>query len=312
MPSTLVLIKPDAVSKKHTEAIMNRFIQSGLVIKRQRCLQPSIGRAMEHYLEHVDKPFYPGLCRFLCSGPVVALELQGDEQVVATVRKMLGAVGQPGTLRGDFGTSTQENAVHASDSNKSAESEIALWFPSPCSGIEELITLFEKYGTQDYIGEQVSQLSHAVQTARLARAHSPQNVPLIAAALLHDIGQLVGMRDEMSKTEWGVLGHEQIGANYLCHLGFPNSVCQLVRNHVLAKRYLATVEPDYPLSAASRATLIEQKGLLSPEEIATFQRDPVFADSVMLRRWDDQAKEPLQLGLKDTMEFWDLLFGFDW
>ncbi|HEV2088743.1 MAG TPA: nucleoside-diphosphate kinase [Cryptosporangiaceae bacterium] len=129
---TLVLIKPDAVRRGLVGEILGRYERRGLVIEVMdlRVVDPAL--ADEHYAEHVDKDWYPGLRTFITSGPLVALVLAGD-QAVEVVRGMNGATdgraASPGTIRGDLSLSNQQNLVHASDSAESAAREIKIWFP---------------------------------------------------------------------------------------------------------------------------------------------------------------------------------------
>ncbi|NDL58938.1 nucleoside-diphosphate kinase [Phytoactinopolyspora mesophila] len=129
---TLVLIKPDAVSRGLVGEILSRYERKNLTIvaMEQRTIDSALADA--HYAEHVEKPFYPGLRDFITSAPLVALVLEGD-QAIDVVRKMNGAtdsrVADPGTIRGDLSISKSENLVHASDSTESAKRELALWFP---------------------------------------------------------------------------------------------------------------------------------------------------------------------------------------
>jgi nucleoside-diphosphate kinase len=155
MVSTLVIIKPDAVHR-HIE-ILERF-RDKFQIVRQKTFWPSLALVMTHYAEHKGKDFFEPLCQFMTSGLVTVLELQSEaKDIVLQVRTMLGKVGEKGTLRGDFGTSTQHNAVHASDSDESAQREIQLWFPefhklaSDCE-FGRLETLYQKdNGTFVYV-----------------------------------------------------------------------------------------------------------------------------------------------------------------
>jgi nucleoside-diphosphate kinase len=132
MERTLVLLKPDAVRRGLVGQVLSRFEAKGLTIValEQRTITGEAADA--HYVEHVDKDFYPPLREFATSGPLVALVLEGDE-AVTVVRTLTGATdgrkAQPGTIRGDFSLSNRENIVHASDSTESAEREIALWYP---------------------------------------------------------------------------------------------------------------------------------------------------------------------------------------
>ena len=154
----------------------------------------------------------------------------------------------------------------------------------------EVFELFEKYGSADYIGEPVSQMSHMIQTAMLAEAGG-ESQEIVLAALFHDIGHLVCLSQELGKMgDYGGRGHENIGAEFLVRHGFSNVVCDLVGNHVQAKRYRVWKDPGYQLSEASRRTLIYQGGPMTDEEAAQFEQRPDFEVSLRLRDWDDQAK----------------------
>ncbi len=130
---TLVLIKPDAVSRGLTGRILTRYEEKGLriVALEQRVIDRDL--AARHYAEHVGRPYYPGLEDFIVSGPLVSLVLEG-ERAIAAVRSLNGATdgveAVPGSIRGDFGTSKSVNLVHASDSPESAQREIGIWFPA--------------------------------------------------------------------------------------------------------------------------------------------------------------------------------------
>lgn len=129
---TLVLLKPDAVRRGLVGRIVARFEAKGLQILALEQRQIDGELADQHYAEHVDRDFYPTLRQFITSGPLVALVLAGDE-AIAVVRQMMGATdgreAQPGTIRGDWSLSNQQNLVHGSDSPAAAQREIALWFP---------------------------------------------------------------------------------------------------------------------------------------------------------------------------------------
>jgi nucleoside-diphosphate kinase len=131
MERTLVLLKPDAVARQLTGTILNRFEQKGLKITAMKMMTVTPELARRHYAEHVSKPFYPGLEAYITGGPIIAAVLEG-EQAVAVVRRLVGptngAEAPPGTIRGDFSLSTQQNLVHASDSPASAERETAIFF----------------------------------------------------------------------------------------------------------------------------------------------------------------------------------------
>ena len=129
---SFVLIKPDAVRRGLVGAVLSRLETKGLTIVALQLRQVTEELADAHYAEHVERPFYPPLRRFITSGPSVALIVEGDE-AIDVVRTLNGATdgrkAAPGTIRGDFSLSNRENLVHGSDSPESAAREIALWFP---------------------------------------------------------------------------------------------------------------------------------------------------------------------------------------
>ncbi|MGB9839854.1 nucleoside-diphosphate kinase [Thermovenabulum sp.] len=132
MEKTFVMLKPDAVKRGLVGSIIKRYEQKGLKILALKMLQVTEDLAEKHYEEHRDKPFYRELVSFITSGPVVAMILEGPD-AIKLVRLLNGATrvedALPGTIRGDYALTTQENLVHASDSSESARREIALWFP---------------------------------------------------------------------------------------------------------------------------------------------------------------------------------------
>ncbi|GAC49777.1 nucleoside diphosphate kinase [Gordonia aichiensis NBRC 108223] len=130
---TLVLIKPDGVSRALVGDILARIERKGLTFAALELKNVSDDLAAKHYAEHEGKPFYPSLVEFITGGPLVAAVLEGP-RAVAAFRQIAGGTDPvekavPGTIRGDFALSTQYNLVHGSDSPESAEREIALWFP---------------------------------------------------------------------------------------------------------------------------------------------------------------------------------------
>ncbi|MBR4944222.1 MAG: nucleoside-diphosphate kinase [Peptococcaceae bacterium] len=131
MERTFAMIKPDAVQRGLTGTILARYEAKGLKIAAMKLMNVTEELAKQHYAEHVEKPFFPGLLEFITSGPVVALVLEGNN-AVAEVRKMNGATNPLeaacGTIRGDFAQITSRNVVHGSDSVESAEREIAIYF----------------------------------------------------------------------------------------------------------------------------------------------------------------------------------------
>ncbi len=131
MQQTLVLIKPDGVHRRLVGVITQRLEQKGLKLIGLKMIQAGRDLAERHYAVHKGKPFYESLLQFLTSGPTVAMVWEGRE-AVAVVRLLMGptdgAKAAPGTLRGDFGLSLQNNMVHGSDSPETSAVEIPLWF----------------------------------------------------------------------------------------------------------------------------------------------------------------------------------------
>jgi len=129
---TLVLVKPDAVARGLTGEIVGRLERKGLrlLALEQRTLDRST--AEQHYAEHDGKPFFGELVDFITSGPLVALVAEGHRAVEA-VRTLMGVTdpvkSAPGSIRGDFALEVGQNMVHGSDSDESAEREVALFFP---------------------------------------------------------------------------------------------------------------------------------------------------------------------------------------
>ena len=157
------------------------------------------------------------------------------------------------------------------------------------SMIDIIFDLFHRYGNDRY-GEDATQLSHALQCAALARVEGCRDA-LIAAALLHDVGQFVESAGLMAERSGIDARHEELGYRLLV-TAFPAAVTDPIRLHVGAKRYLCAVDPTYAgrLSAASRLSLRLQGGPMSGEERSAFEREPSFADAVTLRRFDDAGK----------------------
>lgn len=128
---TLVLVKPDGVERGLVGEIISRFERRGLRLVAMRMMQFDEKLVKTHYQEHVEKPFFPDLQKFITRAPVVAMVIEGDA-AVTLVRTMMGATkfteAAPGTIRGDFAYSFTENLVHGSDSVDSAKREIELFF----------------------------------------------------------------------------------------------------------------------------------------------------------------------------------------
>lgn len=172
--------------------------------------------------------------------------------------------------------------------------------------VDRIARLFEEEGARDYLGEAVTQAAHMLQAAMAAEASGAPDA-LIAAALLHDVGHYTGILsgdDLMNGTD---NKHNQTGADWLSQW-FGPEVTEPVRLHVAAKRYLVATEPDYAacLSEASVFTLGVQGGPMSPEEAQRFARDPYARQAVMVRRWDDAAKDP-ELAVRPFNDFRGML-----
>jgi nucleoside-diphosphate kinase len=128
---TLSIVKPDAVAKGATGEILRRFEEAGLQILALKKLQLTTELAQGFYAVHRERPFYGDLVKFMTSGPVVVSALEGDG-AIARNRELMGPTNSeeadPGTIRGDFGTDIERNAVHGSDAPETARVEIAYFF----------------------------------------------------------------------------------------------------------------------------------------------------------------------------------------
>ncbi|RDU68882.1 nucleoside-diphosphate kinase [Helicobacter brantae] len=131
MEKTLSIIKPDAVAKGVIGKIIDRFESNGLRIAGMKKLQLSTQQAEEFYAIHKERPFYADLVKFMTSGPVVVMVLEG-ENAVKKNRELMGATNpkeaDKGTIRADFAESIEANAVHGSDSLENAKNEVAFFF----------------------------------------------------------------------------------------------------------------------------------------------------------------------------------------
>lgn len=128
---TLSIIKPDAVGKNVIGEIMSRFEANGLQVIGARMLQLSQDQAQEFYAIHKERPFFNDLVKFMISGPVMVLALEGEDAVLRN-RELMGATNPkdaaPGTIRADFADSIDANAVHGSDSLENAAVELKFFF----------------------------------------------------------------------------------------------------------------------------------------------------------------------------------------
>lgn len=131
MERTLILLKPSAVQRRLIGNVITRFEQKGLRIVGMKMMQLTDEILSEHYAHLTDKPFFSDLTNAMKASPIIAICAEGCE-AVAVVRNITGATNgrkaTPGTIRGDFSMSGQENIVHASDSIENAEIEIKRFF----------------------------------------------------------------------------------------------------------------------------------------------------------------------------------------
>jgi nucleoside-diphosphate kinase len=133
MDRTLVICKPDAVERGLVGAIVDRLERKGLRLVACEMRQIDETTARAHYAEHAEKPFFGELVEFITRSPAVVMVVGGPLGTWSIVRRLMGstnpAEAAPGTIRGDLGTLLTENLVHGSDSDQSAEREVALFFP---------------------------------------------------------------------------------------------------------------------------------------------------------------------------------------
>lgn len=131
MQRTLILLKPDAVSKGFCGKVISRFEEAGFRIRGCKMIRLNKELLRDHYAHIADKPFYPEVEEFMSSVPVIALVLEGAD-IVAKIRDMLGVTDSrkaaKGTLRAEFGVDQMVNVAHASDSPEAAEKEVARFF----------------------------------------------------------------------------------------------------------------------------------------------------------------------------------------
>ena len=153
------------------------------------------------------------------------------------------------------------------------------------TAVETIGELFAGPEARDHMGEPVPIGDHMLQAGALAEAAGTDGA-LVAAALLHDIGHLLGEDEDEDR-------HGEAGADWLSQW-FRDAVTEPVRLHVTAKRYLCAADAEYfgLLSAESVRTLSLQGGPMTATEVAAFEALPFSRDAVAIRRWDDQAKDP--------------------
>ena len=128
---TFFMIKPDGVKRNLIGDVVSRVEKEGFVITKMKMMSISDDLAKRHYAEHSEKPFFNDLVDFISSGRVVAMEVDAED-AVSEIRRIMGATNpsdaEPGTIRADLATKLEENVVHGSDSEESAERELSLFF----------------------------------------------------------------------------------------------------------------------------------------------------------------------------------------
>lgn len=131
MEQTLIIFKPSAVERALVGKILSRFEQKGLTITGMKMMKLSEDILRQHYAHLVDRPFFPSILASMTASPVIVMVLKGVE-AISVVRALTGATNgrqaAPGTIRGDFSLSNQENLIHASSSPEDAEAEIRRFF----------------------------------------------------------------------------------------------------------------------------------------------------------------------------------------
>lgn len=148
---TFIAVKPDGVKRNLIGKIITRFEEKGYKIVGLKMLLPTLEMAEKHYEEHKGKPFYPRLIKYITSGPIVAMVIEGDK-VVAESRRMMGSTkpeeAEAGTIRFDYATTMEYNIIHGSDSATSAEREIAIYFKEEelCEGWTTMLEMIMNNG----------------------------------------------------------------------------------------------------------------------------------------------------------------------
>lgn len=157
--------------------------------------------------------------------------------------------------------------------------------------MKQITDLFDRHGESRY-GEHVNQREHMLQCAKLAE-DAGDTPAMIAAALLHDVGQFLEGAGDAAEDHGYDAAHEKLGEAFLSQW-FPEAVTAPIALHVAAKRYLCAVEPGYleALSGASALSLSLQGGPFNKGECAAFEAHPFFKEALRLRRYDDLGKQP--------------------
>ena len=171
----------------------------------------------------------------------------------------------------------------------------------------KLINLYKFHGNSNYFGEDVSKTEHMIQAA-LAAQNNNESDYIVLACLLHDIGHFL---EEDNMNGLGVIEHSKLGADYLRKLKIDDKVCDLVENHVMAKKYLVSKHSDYynKLSDASKKTLEFQGGRMSDSEMLEFEKRYNFNDILKIRHYDDIGKDK-NLKIPDITSFKNIIMNY--
>jgi nucleoside-diphosphate kinase len=133
MSRTLIIVKPDGVERRLIGTILGRFESKGLRLVAGDLRSIHVALAETHYAEHAERPFFGDLVTFITRSPAFVGVLEGPDDTWKIVRSMMGSTNPadaaPGTIRGDYATDLGENLIHGSDSETSAQREVALFFP---------------------------------------------------------------------------------------------------------------------------------------------------------------------------------------
>ena len=131
--TTFIMVKPDGVKRELVDEIIRRFESIGLTLISRRDITPSLELAETHYGIHKERPFFSRLCEYMCSGPIIVIELE-KENAVSDFRKLIGSTNpeeaEEGTIRKRYASSIEANAIHGSDSDENAQIEIDFFFSS--------------------------------------------------------------------------------------------------------------------------------------------------------------------------------------
>jgi predicted HD phosphohydrolase len=158
--------------------------------------------------------------------------------------------------------------------------------------INNIFKLYNDYGSVEYMGQGITHLEHALQTAYFARAQGYDNV-VVTAALLHGIGHLIGLKYDFEiMGNFGIKNYEKIGADWLRQVEMSETTCLLIEKHTQARRFIVTTSPDYydNLSETSKEILKLKGDLMAEKEIEEFRSNELKQALIVLSIWDEKSK----------------------